>query len=58
VSKKSLDDYLLQLRFGRKFDFDFDAHQHFKVGTLRRFVKEKKEEIKASVGSNKLSSKL
>jgi hypothetical protein len=23
VSKKSLDDYLLQLRFGKKFEFDF-----------------------------------
>jgi hypothetical protein len=23
VSKKSLDDYLLQLRFGKKFGFDF-----------------------------------
>lgn len=24
VSKKSLDDYLLQLRFGKKFGFDFE----------------------------------
>ena len=23
VAKKSLDDYLLQLRFGKKFGFDF-----------------------------------
>jgi len=23
VSKKSLDDYLLQLRFGKKYNFDF-----------------------------------
>jgi len=23
VSKKSLDDYLLQLRFGKKYSFDF-----------------------------------
>ncbi|MFM7852716.1 MAG: hypothetical protein ACKO96_12580 [Flammeovirgaceae bacterium] len=23
VSKKSLDDYLLQLRFGKKYGFDF-----------------------------------
>ena len=23
VSKKSLDDYLLQLRFGKKYEFDF-----------------------------------
>ena len=39
VSKKSLDDYLLQLRFGKKFDFDFDINKHEKVGKLRHFVK-------------------
>jgi hypothetical protein len=39
VSKKSLDDYLLQLRFGKKFDFDFEKHRDSKVGVLRTFVK-------------------
>ena len=43
VSKKSLDDYLLQLRFGKKFGFDFEANRDQKVGTLRLFVKKKKE---------------
>ena len=27
VSKKSLDDYLLQLRFGKKFNFDFESNK-------------------------------
>ena len=27
VSKKSLDDYLLQLRFGKKYNFDFQKHK-------------------------------
>jgi len=27
LSKKSLDDYLLFLRFGTKFGFDFDANK-------------------------------
>ena len=40
VSKKSLDDYLLQLRFGKKFGFDFEKHRESKVGVLRSFVKE------------------
>lgn len=40
VSKKSLDDYLLQLRFGKKFGFDFEQHRESKVGVLRSFVKE------------------
>ena len=39
VSKKSLDDYLLQLRFGKKFGFDFEANKTEKVGKLRLFVK-------------------
>ena len=42
VSKKSLDDYLLQLRFGKKFGFDFEANKDFKVGKLRLFVKQEK----------------
>lgn len=39
ISKKSLDDYLLQLRFGKKFHFDFAKHQDCKIGKLRLFVK-------------------
>ena len=39
LSKKSLDDYLLMMRYGRKFGFDFDANKDSKVGTLRTFVK-------------------
>lgn len=42
VSKKSLDDYLLQLRFGKKYNFEFNKHAGDKVGVLRQFVKEKK----------------
>ena len=38
-SKKSLDDYLLQLRFGRKFGFNFQEHKDDKVGVLRAYVK-------------------
>lgn len=39
ISKKSLDDYLLQLRFGKKYKFDFTQHKKSKVGVLRAFVK-------------------
>lgn len=55
VSKKSLDDYLLQLRFGRKYGFDFQQHRDDKVGVLRTFVKEKKKQNKGS-NKNKESS--
>jgi hypothetical protein len=39
ISKKSLDDYLLQLRLGRKYGFDFNSNKTNKVGILRSFVK-------------------
>lgn len=39
VSKKSLDDYLLQLRFGKKYEFDFQKNKQEKVGVLRTYVK-------------------
>jgi hypothetical protein len=37
VSKKSLDDYLSQLRKGRKHGFDFQGNGEKKMGTLREF---------------------
>jgi len=43
VSKKSLDDYLAQLRAGRIYGYDFNLKKREKVGDLRRFVKEKQE---------------
>ena len=57
VSKKSLDDYLLQLRFGKKFGFDFEKHRESKVGVLRSFVKEEKDKLKKANGNQKVSSK-
>ena len=42
ISKKSLDDYLLQIRLGRKFGFNFNEHYNDKVGVLRAFVKKNK----------------
>lgn len=39
ISKKSLDDYLLQLRLGRKYGFDFNKNRNARVGVLRVFVK-------------------
>lgn len=49
ISKKSLDDYLLQLRLGRKFGFNFNGNKDNKVGVLRSFVKKnrfKNENVK------------
>ena len=44
VSKKSLDDYLLQIRLGKKYKFDFEKHKDDRVGVLRKFVKKCKSQ--------------
>jgi hypothetical protein len=41
-----LDDYLLQLRYGKKYGFDFNEHKEAKIGVLRAFVKKKKQDEK------------
>ena len=43
ISKKSLDDYLIQLRNGRNLGFNFNEHQNDKVGVLRSYVKKHKK---------------
>ena len=57
ITKKSLDDYLLQLRFGRKFGYDFEANRLSKVGELRQFVKQEKNKLRELTGKRKISSK-
>ena len=57
ITKKSLDDYLLQLRFGRKFGYDFEANKLSKVGELRQFVKQEKNKLRKLTGKRKISSK-
>lgn len=47
IAKKTLDDYLLQLRAGKKYNFDFQTHKDSKVGVLRRFVKDQKNKEKS-----------
>ena len=42
LSKKTLDDYLLQLRIGNKYGFNFELHKKEKIGFLRAFVKSHK----------------
>ncbi len=43
IAKKTLDDYLLQLRAGKKYGFDFQTNKDAKVGVLRAFVKSRKK---------------
>ena len=45
ISKKSLDDYLIQLRVGKILGFDFNEHQNDKVGILRSFVRKHRKEL-------------
>ncbi len=39
LSRKTLDDYYLQIRRAEQYGFDFDHHNNDKMGTLRKFVK-------------------
>ena len=56
VSKKSLDDYLLQLRFGKKYNFDFQKNRNEKVGVLRTYVKKEKNKAPKVSGGKKDTS--
>ena len=40
ISRKTLDDYYLQLRRAEQLGFDFDRNKSEKMGALRKFVKE------------------
>lgn len=54
ISKKSLDDYLFQIRFGYNFNFNFNEHYNDKVGVLRDFVRQKKKANKNDSKSRKV----
>ena len=46
VIKKTLDDYLLQIRNGKRYGFNFQKMKDEKIGELRSFVKEKRTDKK------------
>ena len=46
ISKKSLDDYLIQIKTGRRLGFDFNRNQSEKIGVLRTFIKENRKKCK------------
>lgn len=57
ISKKSLDDYLLQIRFGRKYGFNFNEHKNDKVGVLRDYVRKNKKPNKGDKKVKKVDRK-
>lgn len=54
ISKKSLDDYLFQIRFGHRYGFNFNEHYNDKVGVLRDFVRQRKKVDKTEIKGRKL----
>ena len=48
ISKKSLDDYFLQLKNGQKNGFNFNEHKNDKIGILRAYNKKNKKTDGAS----------
>lgn len=45
MSKKSLDDYLLQIRYGKRLGFDFHENKDEGIGKLRTFVKNAQQQV-------------
>lgn len=43
IAKKTLDDYLLQIRNGKKYGFNFNDKANAKIGQLRAFVRDQKK---------------
>ncbi|KAM3141868.1 hypothetical protein pb186bvf_005954 [Paramecium bursaria] len=43
IQKKTLDDYLLQIRYGKRYGFDFNKYQKEGISKLRQFVKSKRD---------------
>lgn len=57
IKKKTLDDYLLQLRYARKFKFDFKKNADQPIGTMRNFVsKMRKQELQLKGHQGTLNS--
>uniref|UniRef100_A0A7S3CQ69 Uncharacterized protein n=1 Tax=Strombidium rassoulzadegani TaxID=1082188 RepID=A0A7S3CQ69_9SPIT len=54
IPKKTIDDYILHVRYGKFFNFDFGTHRESRIGVLRRFVEEKRREQKKSMGVSKV----
>lgn len=57
ISKKSLDDYLFQIRFGQRYGFNFNEHYNDKVGVLRDFVRQRKKVDKTEVKNRKVQQR-
>lgn len=57
ISKKSLDEYLNQIRFGKLLGFDFNKHRNDKVGVLRGFVKTQMNSIEERMNMNNMIKK-
>ena len=54
ISKKSLDEYLNQIRFGKLLGFDFNKHRNDKVGVLRGFLKTQMSNMEEKFNMNNL----
>eukprot|EP00347_Sterkiella_histriomuscorum_P008517 403344799 len=54
ISKKSLDDYFLQLKNGQRNGFNFNEHKNDKIGILRAYNKKNR---KADISAGQISTK-
>mmetsp|Transcript_6751 Transcript_6751/g.11327 ORF Transcript_6751/g.11327 Transcript_6751/m.11327 type:complete len:116 (-) Transcript_6751:78-425(-) len=57
VPRKTLDDYILHVRYGKLFGFDFYRFKHLDISNLRRFVYRTRDSIKMATGEERMRSK-
>uniref|UniRef100_A0A7S3CNT4 Uncharacterized protein n=1 Tax=Strombidium rassoulzadegani TaxID=1082188 RepID=A0A7S3CNT4_9SPIT len=57
IPKKTLDDYILHVRYGKLFGYDFHANRASDISQLRRLVKEARDRFKRNTGEERMSSK-
>jgi len=52
ISRKTLDDYYLQIKRAKYLQFDFNRHINSKMGILRKFVKNQFHELPSFLKKN------
>eukprot|EP00355_Strombidium_rassoulzadegani_P009192 CAMPEP_0168618058 /NCGR_PEP_ID=MMETSP0449_2-20121227/5870_1 /TAXON_ID=1082188 /ORGANISM="Strombidium rassoulzadegani, Strain ras09" /LENGTH=200 /DNA_ID=CAMNT_0008658909 /DNA_START=354 /DNA_END=952 /DNA_ORIENTATION=- len=57
IPKKTLDDYILNVRYGKLFNYDFHGNRHLGIGDLRKFVDSHRKHYKRMHGIDKMQEK-
>jgi len=53
VSKKTIDDYMMLIKMGRRYGFEFNSHINEGLGTLRNFIRHQKQQERENESMDK-----